>query len=58
MKCIKRTVLKNGEYQPKIVRTSDKEAAMLVDNITWHYVSKSAWKRSGRKYIRGGIIRN
>ena len=53
MKCIKniKPLLVKGEFKAEVVRCSDKTADKLVSSGKWFYVSKSAWKRSGRKYL-------
>jgi len=53
MKCIKRLyALQDGTPTSEIKRTTDAHAAHLVDKGAWSYTSKSAWKASGRKYLK------
>ena len=58
MKCVKATKSKliNDEFKQEIVRASDKEAKDCVNSGRWIYTAKHVWKRSGRKYMKGGRI--
>ena len=53
MKCIKavHSKVRDGVFQPNVVRCADDKAEELVSSGNWNYEAKKTWKKHGRKYL-------